>query len=112
MIEKYRFMNIEHQKEILSLPGIIGKQLYDSNQTEIVHLKIESGYKISKHSLPIPVTFFITEGIVDFYIEDEVIASEKGSYIHIEPNIERGISNNHSLDAKILVIKEKIMEEL
>lgn len=101
-----KIISIEDAPEIFSAPGSSGKQLLVTRSNEIVYLEIQPGNKIEKHSLPLKVIFFVTNGEGEVHIGKDKIKVTVGTCVECEANEERAWVNTGSEILKILVIKE------
>lgn len=82
-----------------------GISLNKSNNCEYVFLEINPYSKIEKHSLPIPVSFFVISGEATLILNQQEIKVCAKDLIEAEPNIEREWINLSDKKVELFVIK-------
>ncbi len=106
--KKYiKIQKTKFQKVIYEQPGLIGRELYTSNQFELVHLTLNSNKKMESHSMPIKVIFFVIEGEIIININKQEFLLKKNSFIEVNPGEERFAYNKSSKPSQIMVIKHQ-----
>lgn len=97
--------NKENAKLIYETPDGKGFSLNIANNCEYVFLEINSNSKIEKHSLPIPVSFFVISGEATLILDKEEIKVRAKDLIEANPNLEREWINSTNDKVELLVIK-------
>ncbi len=90
---------------VFSQEGMIGKRLSTHPKAEIVHLSIEPGRALPLHTMPMPVLFFVIEGIGTLRTADGAERYAAGTVVECPAGIERGWANEGDGPLKVLVIK-------
>jgi quercetin dioxygenase-like cupin family protein len=83
-----------------------GKIMYTSDKLEIVNLNLKPGERISKHSQPFDVVFYVLSGNAILETDPENIEAKENTSIFVPSGIHRGWNNTGQVDFKILVIKD------
>jgi len=101
---KIRNFNIE--PEFKSIPTIQkAAELLKTKHTQIILMSLNSGDSIAKHTAGMNVSFFLSEGELDFEYGDEVQKITAGTMVEGDNVTLHGFKNSYSQNAKILVIK-------
>jgi len=106
MLEKIMKKNaLKNAKSIFESDGILGKQLFQSEIVEIVHLQIQEKRRIEKHTLPISIIFYIIQGKGILETDSKSIEMKTGDLIKCPPDIQRSWINREPEVLEILGIK-------
>lgn len=98
-------LNFKDGKLIYESQSGRGISLNKSNNCEFVFLEINPNSKIEKHSLPIPVTFFVITGEATLILNQQEIKVCAKDLIEAEPNLDREWINSSDEKVELLVIK-------
>lgn len=100
MITNYQNAEIIYEGE-----GITGRKFNEENGCEYVQLSIDSQKEVVAHALPMPVTFYVLNGIAELKIDNEQINVQKGDLIEVKPGSSRGWKNTGNEELQLLAIK-------
>ncbi len=92
-------------ENILSMAGLTGDKLLNSENLEFVKLTIEPGKEIAPHAMPMKVIFYLISGQGELYFDGELYIIEQGTIIECETKKERGWKNIGDDILELLVIK-------
>ncbi len=92
-------------ENVLSMAGLTGDKLLNSENLEFVKLRIEAGNEIAPHAMPIKVIFYLVSGQGELYFDGESYIIEQGTIIECESQKERGWKNIGKEILEVLVIK-------
>jgi len=98
-------INIEELNIMPNPHNIEARKVYNNENLEVVHLILQPGEHLAKHSLPVNVLFFIIEGTGIIEIENKMQRLSKNMFIEVLANIDRGWKNDTDKLLKILVVK-------
>jgi quercetin dioxygenase-like cupin family protein len=84
-----------------------GKIMYASDKLEIVNLTLKPGERISKHSQPFDVVFYVLSGDAILETDTENIEVKENTSIFVPAGMQRSWNNNGLKKFKVLVIKDK-----
>lgn len=84
---------------------IVAKRVYDAPQAEIMHLTIEAGETVKKHTTPVDVVFYILrgKGTIEIGNEEETVTAD--NLVESPANIPHALKNIGEEPFSILVIK-------
>lgn len=85
--------------------GIEAKKIHENNHVQAVHISLNPGEKLIKHSTPIDVFFYVLEGSGSVEIGDEIKDVAKDTLIDSPANIPHGWFNNSNSVLRFLVVK-------
>lgn len=96
----------QEEPEFKAIPTIEkAAELLKTDHTHAIMMSLKPGDFIAKHSAGMDVSFFISEGELDFEYGDEVKKVVAGSIVEGDKVTLHGFKNNSDKNAKILVIK-------
>ncbi|SMO77204.1 Mannose-6-phosphate isomerase, cupin superfamily [Saccharicrinis carchari] len=81
------------------------KQLYSAASAQMMHITLKPGEALKPHKTPVDVVFYVLEGSPTVHIGDESATFEKDALIESPANIVHYLSNQGSMQARILVTK-------
>ncbi len=96
---------MEESVNMLSMPGLTGDKLLNSENLEFVKLTIEPGKEIAPHAMPIKVIFYLVAGTGLLHFDGKEYEIAKGTIIECETEKERGWKNIENDTLEVLVIK-------
>ena len=79
--------------------------MYNDTAAQIMHIRLKPGESLKPHKTPVNVAFYILDGNVTVHIGDERKELLKDNLVESPANIVHHLSNEGSIDARILVIK-------
>ncbi len=88
--------------------GVKKQKLYDNPKLKIMHITLDPGACVEKHSAPVDVVFYILEGEGWIIVGDEKEKVSRDSIIESPKNIPHGIDNS-SGDKILRVMVVKIL---
>ena len=81
------------------------RRLYDKENAQVAHLKLEPGQSLKPHITPVDVFFYVLEGTPDVLVGEETVTVEADSLVESPKGIIHCISNNSDKDIRVLVVK-------
>ena len=85
--------------------GIEAKKIHENDHVQTVHITLKPGEKLTKHSTPVDVFFYVLEGSGTVEIGDETKEVAKDTLIDSPANIPHGWANNTNSILRFLVVK-------
>jgi mannose-6-phosphate isomerase-like protein (cupin superfamily) len=87
--------------------NVIAKGLYDTEQTQVVHLELKPGEALKLHKTPMNVFFYVLEGEGIVVIGDEEESISKDMLIESPKGIPHLLRNESDSLFRFLVVKLK-----
>ncbi len=81
------------------------KKIYSTENAEVIHMALEPGQSLKKHTTPVNVFFYILEGKGSVEIGEEKQEVEKDTLIDSPKNIPHLLSNTGEGLFRFLVVK-------
>ncbi|MBN2280753.1 MAG: cupin domain-containing protein [Candidatus Marinimicrobia bacterium] len=98
--------NFDFEPEFKSIPTIEkAAELLKTDHTHAILMSLNPGDYIEKHTAGMEVSFFLSEGELDFEYGDEVKKITAGTMVQGDKTTLHGFRNNSDKKVKILVIK-------
>lgn len=82
-----------------------GRKMYTGKKVEIIHLSLNPGEVLDKHTNPFDVAIYVLEGTGIIETDDNSAAVEPDMCIEIESGANRGVRNTGMGQLSILVVK-------
>lgn len=82
-----------------------GRKMYIGKKVEIIHLSLNPGEVLEKHTNPFDVAIYVLEGTGIIETDDNSVAVEPDMCIEIESGANRGVKNTGMGLLRILVVK-------
>ncbi|MFP4557017.1 MAG: cupin domain-containing protein [Bacteroidales bacterium] len=82
-----------------------GRKMFTSEKVEIIHLTLNQGEVLNKHTNPFDVVFYILEGTGIVETDEHSTTVEPDMSIDIKGNIYRGVRNTGDGSLRLLVVK-------
>jgi len=83
-----------------------GKVMSNSDDFEIIHLRLKAGQKLEKHRNPFDTVFYILQGKASIETPEGFVLAEPDMVIELNSAIERSVENTGQTDFRMLVIKK------
>jgi quercetin dioxygenase-like cupin family protein len=93
----------EAQRVLFDLEGYI---MHSSPGLEVIHLVLQPGQVVSRHSNPFDVLACLVEGYVTLLSGDSQIPLKLFDVIEVEKNTERGFINSGTIVSRLLILKK------
>lgn len=84
----------------------MGCLLAKTGHNELVKLFLKPKGRITLHSLPVHVTFFVIKGSGTAIVDNDEVLLAKGDALEVKANINRGWENPTESELEVLVIKQ------
>ena len=81
------------------------RKLYDKESAQIMHMTLKPGQSLKPHKTPVDVVFYILEGNATVLVGEETLTFGPDTLVESPANIVHCLSNNDSIDTRIIVIK-------
>jgi mannose-6-phosphate isomerase-like protein (cupin superfamily) len=85
--------------------GIEAKKIHENDHVQVVHMTLQPGEKLKKHTTPVDVFFYILEGTCTVEIGDEIQTVTKDTLVDSPARIPHGLQNNSNSILRLLVVK-------
>jgi quercetin dioxygenase-like cupin family protein len=85
--------------------GIEAKKIHENEYVQAVHITLNSGEKLIKHTTPVDVFFYVLEGTGTVEIGEEKQTVRKDTLIDSPAHIPHGWQNDSNSILRFLVIK-------
>ncbi|MGC9453695.1 MAG: cupin domain-containing protein [Phycisphaerae bacterium] len=98
-------VTLEQTSDIQNPHGVSARRLHQSDNADIVHIRLAPGEGLKSHVTPVDVCFYILEGTptVEIGEEEEVTAADE--LIESPADIPHRVFNDADSPARFLVIK-------
>ncbi len=95
-----------NDQEIIDTPHKVDvRKLYETNDAQVMHIRLAPGESLKPHITPVDVFFYILEGIVDVRVGEETIQVSANHLVESPKDIVHCLSNNSYDTARVLVVK-------
>jgi mannose-6-phosphate isomerase-like protein (cupin superfamily) len=92
-----------------SAPGVPfnldGRILFSSGNYELVHLTLQTGETMEKHTQPFDIVFFVVEGRGSLVVGEESAEIDELTAVYVHSGVPRAWTNSGNRPLKILVNK-------
>jgi len=92
-----------------SAPGVPynldGRILFSSDNYELVHLTLQAGESMEKHTQPFDIVFFVVEGRGSLAVGEAVTEIDELTAVYVHSGVPRAWTNSGNRPLKILVNK-------
>lgn len=85
--------------------GVDARKLFGSEHVQVVHIHLQPGESLKKHSTAVDVFFYVLEGEGVVEIGDEKLIVGKDTLIDSPKNIPHCLYNESEADFRVLVVK-------
>lgn len=85
--------------------GVDAKKIYADDNAQVIHMALQSGQSLKKHTTPVDVFFYILEGKGVVEIGDETQEVEKDTLIESPKEIPHLLRNTGEGVFRFLVVK-------
>jgi quercetin dioxygenase-like cupin family protein len=92
--------------EILSTPrGIEGRKLHETGHVQVIHLTLQPGEALPRHSAPVDAFFYVLEGSGIVETDDESMEAGEGTLIASAGGSMHLWRNTSAVPLRVLVVK-------
>lgn len=88
-------------------PNMDARILHSGGRIEIVYLTLAPGEKVNEHTNPLDIIFFILEGRIMFFNDNESCEAEKNTSLFVRSGTSRSMENHTKHICRIMIIKIK-----
>lgn len=99
--------NIGDFESIESVKPVIARKFYNTDNAEIIQMRLKNKEEIKKHSVDWNAIFILQKGTLYFTENDKELVINADDFIVSERGTEHGFINNNDEEAILLVIKLK-----
>ena len=85
--------------------GVKVGKLYDTQYAKVMHILLEPGESLKKHTTPVDVFFYVLEGVGIIEIGDEKKEATADILINSPANIPHCLHNKSNTIFRVLVVK-------
>jgi quercetin dioxygenase-like cupin family protein len=85
--------------------GVSAKPIYDSPHATVVHMTLQPGQSLKKHSTPVDVFFYVLEGSGVVEIGEEKESVSRDMIIDSPARIPHALANDGDQVLRVLVVK-------
>lgn len=85
--------------------GIAAHRLYDMEEGQIIHLRLEAGCHLKPHTTPVNVVFYVLEGDPTIEIGDESRPCPPNTLVESPKDTIHCIYNQSAAPARVLIMK-------
>jgi len=89
----------------MSKDGVTATRLYDMEEGQIIHLRLDAGSHLKPHATPVNVVFYVLEGDPTIEIGEERISFPAGTLIESPRDVIHCIYNYSECPVRILIMK-------
>jgi len=100
-----KIIRIEETAAFQNVHLVEAKQLYDSEKATVIHMSLQPGQSLKKHTTPVDVFFYILEGKGTVEIGDEQQEVQKDELIESPKGIPHLLRNSGESVFRFLVVK-------
>jgi len=100
-----KIVNYMNQEDAKNPHGIQSKQLYSTEDAQVMHLLIKPEEGLKLHITPVDVFFYILEGQPHITVGDETIQVKVDDLVESPKDIPHTITNNTDANVRVLVAK-------
>jgi len=96
---------VENVSSFQNVHGVEAKKIYDLGNAQVIHMALESGQSLKKHTTPVDVFLYILEGKGVVEIGEETQQVEKDALIESPKGIPHLLRNTGDAVFRFLVVK-------
>jgi quercetin dioxygenase-like cupin family protein len=85
--------------------GVSARPIYDSPHASVVHISLQPGQSLKKHSTPVDVFFYVLEGEGIVEIGEETERVSRDMLVESPARIPHGLANDGDKVLRFLVVK-------
>jgi len=100
-----KIIRIEETAAFQNVHLVEAKQLYDSEKATVIHMSLQPGQSLKKHTTPVDVFFYILEGKGTVEIGEEKQEVQKDQLIESPKGIPHLLRNSGESVFRFLVVK-------
>ena len=98
-------INVDRTVSFQNAHGVDAKKIYDTPETQVIHMALSPGQALKRHTTPIDVFFYILEGKGMVEIGEETQEVEKDMVIDSPKGISHMLQNTGESMFRFLVVK-------
>jgi quercetin dioxygenase-like cupin family protein len=100
-----KITRIENTVAFHNMHSVEAKQIYDTENATVIHMSLQPGQSLKKHTTPVDVFFYILEGKGTVEIGDEKQEVQKDELIESPKGIPHLLRNSGESIFRFLVVK-------
>lgn len=98
-------VTLERTADMRNPHGVSARRLHQSDNADIVHIRLAPGEGLKSHATPVDVCFYVLEGAPTIEIGDEQQRVEADVLIESPADVPHRVFNDADAPARFLVIK-------
>jgi mannose-6-phosphate isomerase-like protein (cupin superfamily) len=100
-----KIKRIEKTAAFQNMHSVEAKQIYDTENATVIHMSLQPGQSLKKHTTPVDVFFYILEGKGTVEIGDEKQPVQKDELIESPKGIPHLLQNSGDSVFRFIVVK-------
>jgi mannose-6-phosphate isomerase-like protein (cupin superfamily) len=96
---------VEQTKPFQNPHGVDARKIYENPNADVIHMALQPGQALKKHTTPIDVFFYILEGKGEVVVGEETQTVEKDTVIDSPKGIPHLLRNTGERTFRFLVVK-------
>lgn len=100
-----KIVKVSNTESFENAHAVEAKEIYDATDAQVIHMALDPGQSLKKHTTPVDVFFYILEGKGIVEIGDEKQEVEKDTIIDSPKGIPHLLKNNGKTAFRFLVVK-------
>jgi len=100
-----KITNVAETKSFENAHGVDARKIYENHGAQVIHMALNPGQALKKHTTPVDVFFYILEGNGVVEIGDEAQEVEKDAVIDSPKGIPHLLRNTGGSVFRFLVVK-------
>ena len=100
-----KITRIENTAVFQNVHSVEAKRIYDSENAEVIHMSLQPGQSLKKHTTPVDVFFYILEGKGTVEIGDEKQPVQKDELVESPKGIPHLLQNSGEGLFRFLVVE-------
>ena len=100
-----KITRIEKTATFQNIHSVEAKQIYDTENAQVIHMSLQPGQSLKKHTTPVDVFFYILEGKGTVEIGDEKQPVQKDELVESPKGIPHLLENSGESVFRFLVVK-------
>jgi quercetin dioxygenase-like cupin family protein len=96
---------VDQTKPFQNPHGVDARKIYETPDADVIHMALQPGQALKKHTTPVDVFFYILEGKGEVVVGEETQTLEKDTVIDSPKGIPHLLRNNGEGTFRFLVVK-------
>jgi quercetin dioxygenase-like cupin family protein len=85
--------------------GIFSKTIQNDERSKVIQFCFAPGQELSAHTAPFPATLYFVSGKATLKLGASELEADEGTFVHMAPNLEHGISANTEVILLLTMLK-------